>query len=67
MSTPVAELLVTTGLGAETVIVKVKAGPAPVTFEAVNVAEVIPTVVGVPLISPLVVLIVNPAGKFVAE
>lgn len=54
-----------TGVGK--LIVKVSvAVPGPVAFVAVRVTEEVPAVVGVPVITPVVVLTLNPAGKPVA-
>ena len=63
---PVAEAaLVITGAGGLTVSVNV-AVPVPPTFVALSATLDVPAVVGVPEISPVVVLTVSPAGKPVA-
>jgi hypothetical protein len=54
--------LVTTGAGALIVSVKV-AFPVPPLFVALSVTLEAPVAVGVPEISPLVVLMLNPSGN----
>lgn len=63
---PVAVVaLLITGVGG--LIVNVKAAvPVPVAFDALNVTEDIPAAVGVPVMAPVAVLMLNPAGSPVA-
>ncbi len=65
MIVPVAVEAVMTGVGGLMVNVTVKR-PVPVASVAPTVAVNVPKAVGVPVIAPVVVLIINPAGKPVA-
>ncbi len=63
---PVAvEALLMTGAGGLMVIVRV-ADPVPDTFVALMVTGVVPTALGVPLMTPVDVLTERPAGNPVA-
>ncbi len=67
MTVPVAvnELVIMGTLGL-IVMLTVAAGLVSVEFVAVTVTFVVPAVVGVPEMTPVVALRVNPAGRFAA-
>jgi len=61
---PTGEPADTTGL-AGLIVIEIVFDPLPPAFVAVTVTEVVPIDVGVPLITPVLVFNVNPAGKAV--
>jgi len=61
---PVVDAVATTGLAGFIVIVNVPS-PEPLIFFAVSVTVNTPAVIGVPLITPVAVFKLNPAGNVV--
>jgi hypothetical protein len=58
--------LLMTGAGGFCIVISRVSVSLPPAFVVVNVTEVFPGVVGVPLITPVLVLIESPAGRGVA-